>query len=570
MQICKDRERLVTDILFVLLSALSVIGIWKTVYFGADIDESYALTMAARLASGERLLVDMWEPHQMSAVLYAPMVALYKGITGSMEGALVFMRLFGIIVQGLISLWLYRMLRRDMPGWLSVILAFIYFNFTPKHVQSPEFTLLFYWCMMTLMLSLLGYFSERKYRYLFCAGLSVSCLVLCYPAAVLVFFYVVLWLVAERKKKGYSAIWYFVGTCTVCAILFLVLLVSGGGGFGVFSNIPNVLMDASHDQSLAYLLESHLKGLWDMLRIVLALIVICHVGRPVFCKKKKRDALFFSALLLLMGAYALYQFHGISKVNYTVFLPIILQLACVEWYAYASFAKTEQDCLYFYVSLPLNTVGFVAVLFMSNLPTNYSVSFLMPAVIVGAWQIYRIYREENICMWRICRGAAVLLVICVLTQVLSSRILLVRFTGGSRRNIFETYYQVDDGVLKGIHLGEFDYSQYEIKKALLQKYVKQQDRLLYIGADMFLYSQLEKGQIATGNTISTPAFSGQLMRYYEKNPAKIPTVVFVDREYAADFSVVLEQEPMKSFMEKYFSMDRALTEPAVTVYLRNK
>lgn len=591
MQICKNRKYLVAGILLVLLCILSAIGIWKTVYYSADIDESYALTMAVRLANGERLFVDMWEPHQMSAVLYAPIVALYKGITGSMEGALVFMRFFGVFVQGVISVWLYRSLRKDMSLRLSIVLAFAYFNFTPKHIQSPEFTLLFYWGMMALMLSLLGFFRSNRKRYGILAGLSVSGLVLCYPAAVLVFVYVLVWFIWQKKNGngGISALWYFAGTCVACGAIFLIYVLYTGGGFGVFSNISNILMDESHDQSLAYLLESHIKGLWEMLKIIVPVIVLCHVGRPVFCRKVKRDFCFLSVLLFFTGAYAIYQFHTITEVNFMVFYPIVVQIAVVEWYAYATFEKTEKDRLYFSVSLPLNFMGFVAVLLMSNLPTGYSVSFLMPGVILGVWQIYRVYGEaadavgetaakentaaenriaENMTIGKIWRFMAICLLICVVSQMFVARICLVRFTATQRKNIFETYHRVEEGVLKGIRLGNFDYEQYEIKRELLEKYVEAGDRLLYIGADMFLYSQLQRGQIATGNTISTPAFSTQLMCYYEKHPEKMPTVVFVDREYGADFSVILEQELMKAFMEEHFDMEKAVSEPAVTVYKR--
>ena len=151
MQKEKGRKNLITILLFVVLCILSAIGIWKTVYFSADIDESYALTMALRIASGERMIIDMWEPHQMSAALYAPLVFVYKGITGSMEGALIFMRICGLILQAAVSVFVYMTLKKDVPAWLSMVLAFSYFNFTPKHIASPEFSLLFYWAIMILM-----------------------------------------------------------------------------------------------------------------------------------------------------------------------------------------------------------------------------------------------------------------------------------------------------------------------------------------------------------------------------------------------------------------------------------
>ena len=44
------KNRVWAGILFAVCILLSLIGIWKSVYVSADIDESYAFTMAVRIA----------------------------------------------------------------------------------------------------------------------------------------------------------------------------------------------------------------------------------------------------------------------------------------------------------------------------------------------------------------------------------------------------------------------------------------------------------------------------------------------------------------------------------------
>lgn len=565
MQIEKSKKILAAGILFVILCTLSAVGIWKTIYYSADIDESYALTMAVRMISGDRMMVHMWEPHQMSALLYAPLVACYKGITGSMEGALVFMRICGVIVQAGVSLFLYRTIRSYMPLWLSMILSFAYFNFTPKHIQSPEFSLLFYWAFAGLMLCLLRYAKMKKLRWIVGAGISMSVIVLCYPTALLLFVYVAVWMLLKKAQLGKKVAGVFSLTCLACGLLFLAGVL-GVCGIGIFENIQAILMDESHKQNMGAHLLTHAKGMWEMLYVPAALIVLCHVGRPVIGKKKNADRLFLGILFLAMTVYAVYQFHTITDVNFMIFYPIILQLFVVEWYVYASFAKEETDRLLFEVAFPLSAVSLFAILLSSNVLTAYSMSYLMPGVILGAWQIYRVYAPKKSKTALL----AILLLVCIVGQLLVARICLVRFTSTRKKNLFEPYYEVSHDVLKGIRLGDFDYIQYEAKSALAHKYVKEGDMFLYIGADMYLYSQIEGAGIATGNTISTPAFGQQLMEYYEKYPERLPTVVFVDREYGMDFSQVLTTEPMKTFMETYFDMDAGVMEPAVTVYTRER
>ena len=557
------KNRVWAGVLFVVCILLSLIGIWKSVYVSADIDESYAFTMAARIAGGERMFIDLWEPHQMSAFLYAPLVWIYKSIAGNLDGALVFMRFTGVLVQVLLSVWCYCVLRRYQP-FLAGICAILYLNFTPKHIQSPEFTSIYYWMTMALILCVLSYMQQKKKRYLILAGLFMSMAVLCYPTALLLFLYLqVLFFVYAKENRKESFL--FALTCFLAGVCFLLYIcIRGGGITPVLQNIPNVLSDASHKQSLLAMGKDHLLHLVQMLYVLAGFIVLCQVGRPVLDQKKTHASVFMGILLLLQTVWMVIQFHTIRNVNFMIVYPVICQLFVIGWYAYAAFDKTEKDRQLFYGGVLLSAAALLAVLTTSNLSAEYSVSFLLPGVLAGLLLIGRVIgtggnRQKAYLAY------AVLLAV-LLVQLFAARILLVRSTSTQRKTIFDTYEKTEKGVLSGIYLGEFDYTQYEAKYDALQKYVGKEDRLLYIGCDMFLYSTLEKGQIATGNTISTPAFSDQLMTYYGLYPDKMPTVLFVDREYGADFSVLLEEQPLKGFVETCFDTTSPVTDGPLTVY----
>ena len=57
----------------------------KNLFIGADTDEGYGIMAGYRLAMGDRLLLEMWEPHQTSAIFTAvfhntaPRLALFQG-----------------------------------------------------------------------------------------------------------------------------------------------------------------------------------------------------------------------------------------------------------------------------------------------------------------------------------------------------------------------------------------------------------------------------------------------------------------------------------------------------------
>ena len=52
---------------YILLIALSLLASFKMVFFSLGLDEEYQVVMAYRNARGDRLFLDMWEPHQSSA-----------------------------------------------------------------------------------------------------------------------------------------------------------------------------------------------------------------------------------------------------------------------------------------------------------------------------------------------------------------------------------------------------------------------------------------------------------------------------------------------------------------------
>ncbi|MBD5544061.1 MAG: hypothetical protein HDR01_07470 [Lachnospiraceae bacterium] len=578
----KKINKLVWIGIWILVFALSVLGALKTVYISADIDESYTVTMACRLVKGDRLFLDMWELHQTSALLYAPFVWLFQQVNGSVIGMLVYLRIIGVCIQGLLTFFLYRICRNYMGGNCAGMLAMLFFNFTPKHIQSPEYALMCYWGLVLTMMSILRFYEKQKgkyaYLYLVWAAVGLSVTVLSYPAAVFLLFpflAVIAYLtklIDGGKEKKYALkraqIWknmgIFTGSCAVCGLLFMAYVLSGTTFKGLLETTSYVLMDESHAQVMSQHIWSHLQYLWDMLKVTLPAILICHIGRILWRRwKKKESNLFATGLLLFQAAYALVQFHTINSVNFLIFFPIILQTLVIGIYFYLSYEKTEKEKVLFYTMIVPNLFLVVIVLLSSNLTANYSMSFLFPAVLAGLYMIVRAFFErksvegtavakKSLAGSRGVGKAAVLLFAVVFSgMVFTSRIFLVRYTATQRLNVFEPNYKAWHGVLSGIRLGDTDYRQYEWKTASLHEHVTKDDVFLYVGADMFLYGETEAA-IGTGNTISTPAFGEQLLAYYERFPERIPTVIFLDCEYTMDYRIWLEKEPFGSFMRENY------------------
>ena len=84
----------------------------RSAFTGLEIDEEYALSLGYRLVSGDRLFYDMWEPHQLSSLPAAALLAVFIGITGGTTGVLVFFRLVVLACKAGMSCVFYREFRR--------------------------------------------------------------------------------------------------------------------------------------------------------------------------------------------------------------------------------------------------------------------------------------------------------------------------------------------------------------------------------------------------------------------------------------------------------------------------
>ncbi|MCR5419275.1 MAG: hypothetical protein K6E84_10195 [Lachnospiraceae bacterium] len=573
-------------VLLVLLTILSLAGAYKTLFFSADIDEAYALSQAQRLLGGDRLLLEMWEPHQFSALLYAPLVWVFELIAGPEgKGLVLMLRGTGLVIQAALAILLYRSLAKEKRSCSALLSAFLYFNFTPKHIQSPEFCGMFFWALTALLLLLRpssvddGEKREEKpdekkagVLYGILTGLCMSVMVLCYPTALMVFICVFFLLWKKDRKQALT----FVATCGVLAVCVLAWMATRGSLATAFSNLPNMLGDSSHKQSLWETLIWHGSNLFAMLRIPAALLVISLSGKAVLDKDGSKKGLFWGVTYLCFGLIMIKQFHGISGKVYYDFLPVLAQLsllAAVWLFVFGhENVKDGEERRYLKQAWILSLLCLICMMSLSNLPADYSMGIWLPFLLMFFCSAASEFAPADFsikgkAMDKRVAGAGLLFLVLVLSlQIFAVRLFLVRFSGNQRRNIFEEYYQVNHGPIAGIRLGGDDWQHYD---DILHAYVEgisEEDKVLYVGASLYFYSLLRSDQIATGNTISTPVYDEQLLEYYRQFPERLPTALVLDGGYVADYASFMDKEPFASFVSEHFDMENGQTFGSLVVY----
>lgn len=133
----QTRKNRILPLILVLVCAAVML---RSAFTGLEIDEEYALSLGYRLVSGDRLFYDMWEPHQLSSLPAAALLAMFIGITGGTTGVLVFFRLVVLACKAGMSCVFYREFRRDLGKPAALLAALVLFAFVPKWFLGPDYT----------------------------------------------------------------------------------------------------------------------------------------------------------------------------------------------------------------------------------------------------------------------------------------------------------------------------------------------------------------------------------------------------------------------------------------------
>ena len=224
----------IVPLLFALLCAATLVVMLRSAFVGLEIDEEYALSLGYRLVSGDRLFYSMWEPHQLSSLPAAALLAVFIGITGGTTGVLVFFRLVVLVCKAGMSYVFYREFRRDLGRPAALLAALVLFAFVPKWFLGPDYTgQQFHWTLAAFLC--LHHYVTRGCRQLWLVPLGAVCACfgyLAFPQSAAAF--AVLWvgMLILGKRRGEPkarGAWVLLGSCAVCGAAFLVYALSGVG-----------------------------------------------------------------------------------------------------------------------------------------------------------------------------------------------------------------------------------------------------------------------------------------------------------------------------------------------------
>ena len=135
----------------------------KKFIYCADTDEGYGIMVGYRLAMGDRLLLEMWEPHQTSAIFTAVFIRLFVMLTGGVNYLNLLLRSY-FSQSRRASAAFYKTIRRTVPQMdenVAALMGLLYYVTTPKSIFIPEYSNLHNWFFALMVLCLLRYFGSE-------------------------------------------------------------------------------------------------------------------------------------------------------------------------------------------------------------------------------------------------------------------------------------------------------------------------------------------------------------------------------------------------------------------------
>ena len=532
-----------TKALWAVLAVLCGLVMLRTAFTGLEIDEEYALSLGYRLVSGDRLFATMWEPHQLSALPAAALLAVYLGVTGTTTGVLLFFRLVVLACKAAMSWVFYREFRRDLGRSGAALAALVLFLYIPKWFLGPDYTGQQFHFTVAAFLCLHHYVTRGFRRpWLVVLGAVCACFgFLAFPQSIAAFPFLWVGLVVLGRRGGEKRFfgiprgaWLLLGSCAVCGGAFLIWALQGMGfDLGAFlERVGLILHDPQYSftaaERLALLAQQALPVVRSLLWPLLGAAVLCAVVRW------RRGALPGGVSLLLgsWGALAALQCTARAVLDGSLderqIVPVlVLAGAWVFWRARRQPGAAE---LFWLGYLPgLAAYAFILRSTLLGLPATFM--YLTWPALCGLVLLVR--AEARPARWA---GYAALGAVLVFLAV--CRLWCVQTTGWKSADVTDTpLVQIETGPAKGIWADEKAADMQECLYEALEPYTGQQ-LLQAIGEQHGLGFLMADGTLTVGqaSVISGTDSDPRFVQYYEEMPEKLPDVILYDDAEVRDMT----------------------------------
>lgn len=540
----KNAQDRLWKILTPVLLVLAVLAMAKTLFVGLEIDEEYAFSLGFRLVKGDRLFYTMWEPHQLSALPAALVLALYTAIAGTTTGALLFVRAVVLVCKAAMSAVFYRDFKQTIGRHGALLGAVVLFVYTPKWFLGPDYISQQFHFTVAAFLCFYHYYTHGFRRpWLVVLGAVCACFsFLAFPqsalAAAVIFIGMVL--LGRRGKEPTickiprGAVLFVLG-CMACAAAFLAYVLPGMGLTVFLQRVSLILNDPQYDfttsQRLALLASQALNTAKFLAKPLAASVVLCLLWWAKTRQKRDWTDLALNLWAILAALLCAVRAVADSSSDERYFMPALV--LAVAW-AFRKGRGTARETLFWLGFLP-GIAAYAFILRSTLLGFSATFMYLTWPALCGCFAMLA-RRQMEPEQEKLPQGQCVLAALLVFLLV--CRFWCVLVTGWKPANVVTANLkQITAGPTAGTWADEkaadMQMALYEALEPFAGKQVLQA-----IGEQHGLGFIMAGGTLTIGqaSVISGTDSDPRFIQYYEELPEKRPDVILYDEAEVRDMA----------------------------------
>ena len=540
----KNAQDRLWKILTPVLLVLAVLAMAKTLFVGLEIDEEYAFSLGFRLVKGDRLFYTMWEPHQLSALPAALVLALYTAIAGTTTGALLFVRAVVLVCKAAMSAVFYRDFKQTIGRHGALLSAVVLFVYTPKWFLGPDYISQQFHFTVAAFLCFYHYYTHGFRRpWLVVLGAVCACFsFLAFPqsalAAAVIFIGMVL--LGRRGKEPTickiprGAVLFVLG-CMACAAAFLAYVLPGMGLTVFLQRVSLILNDPQYDfttsQRLALLGSQALNTAKFLAKPLAASVVLCLLWWAKTRQKRDWIGLALNLWAILAALRCAVRAVADSSSDERYFMPALVLAAA---WAFRKGRGTAREPLFWLGFLP-GMAAYAFILRSTLLGFSATFMYLTWPALCGCFAMLACRQVEPE-QEKLPQGQCVLAALLVFLLV--CRFWCVLVTGWKPANVTTANLkQITAGPAAGTWADEkaadMQMALYEALEPFAGKQVLQA-----IGEQHGLGFMMAGGTLTIGqaSVISGTDSDPRFIQYYEELPEKRPDVILYDEAEVRDMA----------------------------------
>lgn len=540
----KNAQDRLWKILTPVLLVLAVLAMAKTLFVGLEIDEEYAFSLGFRLVKGDRLFYTMWEPHQLSALPAALVLALYTAIAGTTTGALLFVRAVVLACKAAMSAVFYRDFKQTLGRHGALLSAVVLFVYTPKWFLGPDYISQQFHFTVAAFLCFYHYYTHGFRRpWLVVLGAVCACFsFLAFPQSALAAAVILIGMVLLGRRGKEPTICkiprgavLFVLGCMACAAAFLAYVLPGMGLTAFLQRVSLILNDPQYDfttsQRLALLASQALNTAKFLAKPLAASVVLCLLWWAKTRQKRDWTGLALNLWAILAALLCAVRAVADSSSDERYFMPALVLAAA---WAFRKGRGTAREPLFWLGFLP-GIAAYAFILRSTLLGFSATFMYLTWPALCGCFAMLAC-RQENPEQGKLPQGQCVLAALLVFLLV--CRFWCVLVTGWKPANVATANLkQITAGPAAGTWADEkaadMQMALYEALEPFAGKQVLQA-----IGEQHGLGFMMAGGTLTIGqaSVISGTDSDPRFIQYYEELPEKRPDVILYDEAEVRDMA----------------------------------